>query len=148
MSLKEKMTTEMKEAMKSRDQLRLDTLRMIISSIKNREIEKKDDLDDKEIISLLGTQIKQRKESIELYRKGGRDDLADKEEQEIAILKDYMPEELGEDELEKIIRSAIEDSGASSMADMGKVMKTVVPKTTGRADGKVVNEMVKKLLSS
>ena len=147
MSIKERISTEIKEAMKSRDQLRLDTLRMVVSAIKNREIEKKDSLDDKEVVSILGTLIKQRRESVELYGKGGRTDLAEKEEQEIAMLKDYMPEELSETELAEIIKTAIAESGATSMADMGKVMKAVVPKTTGKAEGKVVNEMVKKLLA-
>ena len=147
MTLKQQLTEDMKAAMKSRDQFTLDTIRMVISSVKNNEIDKKGDLSDEAVCALMGTLVKQRKEAALLYKKGGRDDLAEKEEQEIDILKAYLPEEMGEDELSKVVETVIAETGASSMADMGKVMKAVMARVAGRADGNLVSSLVKKHLA-
>ena len=147
MGLKSKITADITIAVKGRDQFTVDALRMVISAVKNKEIEKKADIDDKAIISLLSTLVKQRREAAELYRKGNREELAAKEEKEIELLKKYLPEALSDDELVKIVAGAAEEVGASSLADMGKVMKAVMVKVAGRADGTVVSDLVKKQLS-
>ena len=141
--LKEQIEEDVKKAMKSRDQLKLDTLRMVVSTIKNKEIEKKGSLDDGTVSSIVSTLVKQRREAAELYRKGQRDDLAEKEEQEIVFLKEYLPEEMSEDELGKVIDVVIEEEKASSAAHMGQVMKMVMSRVAGRADGKVVSNLVR-----
>jgi len=145
--IKEKIDSDLKEAMKSSDSLRVSTLRLIKSAIKNKEIEKGKALTDDEIIQLLNSLVKQRVESVQMYRKGNREDLAEKEEAEIEILKSYMPEPLSDQEIKDIIQQAITETGATSMKDMGKVMKFVMGKVKGRADGKKVNEMVKQMLA-
>ena len=147
MGLKSEITADITKAVKARDQFTVDALRMVISAVKNKEIEKKADIDDKAIISLLSTLVKQRREAAELYRKGNREELAAKEEKEIELLKKYLPEALSDDELVKIVAGAAEEVGASSLADMGKVMKAVMAKVAGRADGTVVSDLVKKQLS-
>ena len=147
MGLKSRITEEITAAVKGRDQFKVDTLRMVISAVKNKEIEKKADIDDKAIISILTTQVKQRREAADLYRKGDREELAAKEEKEIELLKTYLPEALSDDELVKIIAGTADEVGASSLADMGKVMKAVMAKVAGRADGTVVSDLVKKQLS-
>jgi len=147
MGIKDKITADVKAAMKRRDQETVDTLRMVVSAIKNGEIEKKSDLDDAAIISLLSTLVKQRREAAGLYRKGDRNDLAEKEEREVEMLKQYMPEEISAGELEGIVADVIKEAGASSMADVGNVMKVVMSKVAGQADGKVVSDIVKAQLS-
>ncbi len=146
MGVKEKIVADMKEAMKAKDMTKVSTLRLLLSEIKNKEIDKKGELTDEEIYALIQKAVKQRKESIEQYRSGGRNDLVQKEEAELKILESYLPEQLSKDELERIIEEAIKETGATTMKDMGKVMKIVMPKVKGRADGKIVNEMVKKKL--
>ena len=147
MSLKDRLMQDMKEAMKARDQLRLSTLRLLISEIKNKEIDSKGELKDEDILSIIQKAVKQRQDSIAQYEKGGRQDLADKEKAELEILKAYLPEELSQEEILKIIDEAIAATGASSPKEMGKVMKEVMPKVKGRADGKLVNELVRKRLA-
>jgi len=147
MSLKDKILQDMKEAMKARDQLRLSTLRLLVSQIKNREIDAKGELKDDEVLALIRKEVKQRLDSISQYEKGGRQDLADKERAEMEILKAYLPEELSREALLAIIDEAISATGATSPKDIGKVMKEVMPKVKGRADGKVVNELVRKRLA-
>ncbi len=147
MSLKEKILQDMKGAMKARDSLKLSTLRLLVSEIKNREIDAKDELKDDEVLALIQKAVKQRQDSINQYEKGGRQDLADKEKAEMVILKAYLPEELSQEELLTIIDEAVSATGASSPKEMGKVMKEVMPKVRGRADGKEVNELVRKRLT-
>lgn len=147
MSLKERLKADMKEAMKAKDKVRLSTIRMINSLIKNAEIEKRGELTDEEIIQLLMKYAKQRKESIEMYEKGGRQDLVEKEKAELAIVESYLPEQMSEEEIREIVKKAIEEVGAESVKDMGKVMKIVMPKVKGKADGSLVNKIVKELLS-
>ncbi len=146
--IKKKLQDDVKAAMKSRDQLTLDTLRMVLSAIKNKEIEKKADIDDSVISSLISTLVKQRREAAELYRKGDREELAQKEEKEIVLLQAYLPEEISKDEICRIVDDGLKEAGANSLADMGKAMKVVMAKVAGRADGKVVSEVVREKLSS
>ncbi|HIJ60799.1 MAG TPA: GatB/YqeY domain-containing protein [Nitrospirae bacterium] len=146
MSILAKIDSDLKEALKNKQELRLSTLRLIKASIKNKSIEKQSPLSDEEIQALLSGQIKQRKDSIEQYNKAARQDLANKEQQEIDIIKNYLPEELTPQEIDKIIESAIRESKATNSSDIGKVMKIIMPKVRGKADGKYVNERVKALL--
>lgn len=146
--LRDRISEDMKKALKSRDKLTLDTIRMVLSAIKNKEIEKKRNLDDSLVEALISTLVKQRREAAELYRKGDREELAQKEEKEIAILKAYLPKALSEAELIAIIDAAISETGASSPAEMGKVMKLVMSKTAGKAEGKIVGALVRKQLSA
>jgi uncharacterized protein len=138
----------LKEAMKSRDELRVSVIRMMKASLKNKEIEKMGSLADEDILSTLSTMAKQRRESIEQYTNAGRADLAEKESKELAIVQSYLPKQLSPEELDRLISSAISESGAKSAAEIGKVMKVLMPHTKGVADGKAVNQRVKELLGS
>lgn len=148
MSLNEQLIEAMKTAMKARESLRLNAIRLIRTAIKNREIDERRELDDQEVIGVLSTLVKQRKESAQVYREGGRPELAEKEEQELAIIQEFLPTQLGEEEIRAIIEAAVSETGAASMKDMGKVMKVVTGKTLGRADGRLVSELVKARLSA
>lgn len=147
MPLKARINDDLKGAMKAKDALRVDCLRLILSTVKNREIEKRGELDDAEVLKVLGTLAKQRAESIEMYRQGGRSDLVAKEEAELQIVQAYLPKALSEAELAALVAEAIAESGAAGPKDMGKVMKAIGPKVAGRADGKAVSEAVKAKLS-
>ena len=147
MGIKERLMEDMKEALRSKDKIRLSTIRMINSLIKNAEIDKRGELTEEEIVQLLRKYAKQRKEAIEMYEKGGRQDLVEKEKRELEIVESYLPEELSEEEIRKLVREAIEEVGASSPKDLGKVMKVVMPKVKGRADGSLVNRIVREMLS-
>lgn len=149
MTLKEKITADLKEAMKSGDTLKRDTLRMLESMIKNAEIEKmkkEKGLDEKEIIEVLARAVKQRQESVVQYGKGGRLDLAEKEKKEIEIISAYLPEQLGEEKIRGIIKEVITTTGASFKADIGKVMGQAMGKLRGQADGNVVKRIVEEEL--
>ena len=147
MSIKEQIAGDVKSAMKAREKLKLETLRMTLAAIKNKEIEKKAELDDRGAVALISTLVKQRREAAGMYRDAGRDELADKEEEEITFLKGYLPKELSREDLIAAVDAVIEESGASSMADMGNVMKGVMAKVDGQAEGRMVNEVVKERLS-
>ena len=147
MSLEGRITTAMREAMKARQADRVATLRMAMAAATNRRIELGHPLTDSETIGVLDKQVKQRRESAELYRAGGRPELADQEEAEIAILVEFLPVALAEAELDALIAAAIAETGASGPADMGKVMGKLVPQTTGRADGRMVSDKVRAALS-
>ena len=150
MTISERITQDVTAAMKARDEHRLSTLRMVKSAIKNKEIDKRAPLDDQEALAVLSTLIKQRKDSIEQFTKGGRKELADKEAAEIVIIEGYMPKAAGEEEIASVVRSAISEMGTPTMKDMGAVMKNSMAKFAAsgtRVDGKVVSETVKKLLS-
>lgn len=138
----------MKTAMKAGEPLKTGCLRMLIAEIKKREIDKKAPLDVGEIQKTVSTLIKQRNDSIDAFLKGGRQDLADKEKLEIDVLKIYLPTQLSEAEVEAIVVAAIQETGAKVPQDVGKVMKAVLAKAEGRADGKMVNELVRKKLQS
>jgi hypothetical protein len=147
-TIPQRLDAELKEALKSRNELKLSVLRMIKASLKNKEIEKMGPLSDEEIISVLSSMAKQRKESIEQFSAAGRSDLAEKETKELEIVRSYLPAQLSPEELDRIICSAIRECNASAPGDMGKVMKIVAPLTKGKADGKVVNHRVKALLGA
>lgn len=134
-------------AMKSGDAVTLSTLRLLLAALHNEEIRLRRDLAPEEIQRIVATLTKQHNEAIELYRQGKRDDLAQKEETELAVLKRFLPQPLSEDEVKDLIRASIAEAGASGIQDLGKVMKLVMPKVSGRSDGKRVNELAKALLN-
>ncbi|MGG1516751.1 GatB/YqeY domain-containing protein [Paenibacillus oryzisoli] len=146
MSLADRLNEDMKQAMKSQDKFKLSVIRMVRSTIKNSEIDLKRSLDDNEVLEVLTREIKQRKDSLQEFTKAGRDDLADNLKTELAILAEYMPQQLSEEEVKAIVQQTIQQIGASSKADMGKVMTALMPQVKGRADGKVVNQLVQQLL--
>ncbi len=148
MSLKARLTEAMKEAMKAKDSARLGTIRMALAAVKNREIDSRAELDDQAVIGVLSTLAKQRRESAEAFRQGDRLELAEKEEQELTVIQEFLPAQLGEAEIRQIIEAAVAETGAASMKDMGKVMKIVSAKTAGQADGRLVSELVKSRLAS
>jgi uncharacterized protein len=147
MSLRDRLTEDLKLAMKARDQLRMDVIRMIKAAVLNKEVEMKKDLDDAEMSRIMTTMIKQRKESVEQYERGNRAELAAKERQEISIIESYLPKALSADELARIVEAVIRETGASSLKDMGGVMKAVMSRVAGQpVDGKHVSELVRSKL--
>jgi uncharacterized protein len=148
MAFIDKISADLTAAMRAKQQLRLDTLRMAKAALMNREIEKKRPLDDAEAQQVIVGMIKQRRDSIEQYRGGGRPELADKEQSEITILEDYLPPPIDAAELERLVDESIAEAGATSPKDMGRVMKGVMARVAGRAaDGKVISELVKRKLA-
>jgi len=147
MAIRETVEADIKTAMKAGDKARLDALRMIKSEFRKKEIDEKiTALDDDQMIGLLTRLAKQRQDSIEQYKTGGRQDLVDKEGAELALIQAYLPAQMGEAELKAIIAKAVADSGASTGKDMGKVMALLMPQVRGKADGKLVNQLVKAAL--
>ncbi|MBA4547757.1 GatB/YqeY domain-containing protein [Thermoactinomyces intermedius] len=146
MSLTNQLDQEMKMALKNKDKQKLSTIRMLKSAIKKEEIDKKRPLNDDEIISVIMREVKQRKDSLAEYKAAGRDDLAEKEQAEIDILSAYLPEQMSEEELKALVQQVIEEVGAGSKADMGKVMSAIMPKVKGRAEGRLVNRLVQEAL--
>lgn len=146
MSLKAEIQEAVKIALKSGDAVTLSTLRLLLSALHNEEIKVRKELTADEIQKTITTLCKQRNEAIELYRKGGREELAQKEEAELSVLKRYLPQPLSEDEVAALIRASIDEAGAKGIGDLGKVMKLLMPKVSGRSDGKRVSEMAKALL--
>ena len=132
----------MKEAQKARDSLTLNTIRCVISEIKNREIDLRRELDDEEITSLVSTQIKKRKEAATLFDKGGRTDLSEKENQEMVILQKYLPDQVSEEDLKNRIQEVILELGIVDIKDLGMVMKTIIPEFKGRADNGLIKNLV------
>lgn len=149
MTLRERLDADMKEAMRAKDQLRLDTVRAVKSAIKYREVQgdKAVVLAEPEILQVLGSEIKKRRDSVEQYRAAGREELARKEEAEIALLTGYLPAQLGPEALAALVERTIAQVGAKGPKDMGAVMKALQPEVQGRADGKVVSELVKQKLA-
>jgi uncharacterized protein YqeY len=155
LGLKEQLQEDMRKAAKERDSLALSALRMAVAAVRNREIDavtRKEMpsggvLPDEAILKVIVTMVKQRREAIELYVKGNRPELAAKEEAEIAVLERYLPKALSVAEIEAIVRDVIAETGARGPSDMGRVMKVLMPKVAGRADGKAVNEAVRRLLA-
>lgn len=147
MSLEERLLEEMKLAMKSNDKLRLSTIRMMRSALKNKEIELRRKLEDEEVAKVIQAMVRKGEESVEQFQTGGRMDLVDKEKKEIEILKSFLPQPLSQEEILKIIDQSIQETQASSLKDIGKVMKSVIPKIGGKADGKLINQLVKERLS-
>jgi uncharacterized protein YqeY len=147
MTLKEQLNDAMKQAMKAHDTLRLSAVRMIRSTIQNREIDQKKELDDQGVIEVISTLVKQRRESIRLYQDGNRPDLVEKEEAELAILIGFLPAQLDAAEISELVAKIIRDTGVVSIKDMGRIMKALTPLTAGRADGKMVSDIVRQQLS-
>ena len=150
MSISEQVQKDMTEAMRARDERRLSALRMVKTALKNREVEKRGPLDDKEALQVLNTLVKQRKDSIEQFTKGGRKELADKEAAELKLIESYMPKAAGEEEIVSTVRATIAEMGSPIMKDMGTVMKNVMAKFSAsgaRVDGKQVSDVVKRELN-
>ena len=145
-SIRESLESAIKDAMRARDKDRLGVLRMASSALKQIEIDERTELDEDCVLAVLDKLVKQRNESIQQYREGGRDDLADKEEAEVAILREFLPQPLSDDEIATLIDEAIAETGASSMQEMGKVMGVLKPKMQGRADMSAVSAKVKERL--
>ncbi|HET9606905.1 MAG TPA: GatB/YqeY domain-containing protein [Nitrospira sp.] len=147
MSLRDRLTEDLKLAMKARDQLRMDVIRMIKAAVLNKEVEVKKDLDDAEMSRIMTTMIKQRKESVEQFEKGQRAELAAKERQEISIIEAYLPKALSPEQLDRTVDAVIHESGATSAKDMGAVMKAVMARLAGQpVDGKQVSDLVRSKL--
>jgi len=146
--LKSRITDDMKSAMRAGEKEKLGTIRLMLSAIKQVEVDTRKDLDDAQILSILDKMVKQRRESISLFEKASRNELAEKEQQEIAVIQDYLPEQLGENEINDLLEEAISTTGAETMRDMGKVMGILKPKLQGRADMGAVSAIIKARLSS
>ena len=147
MELKAQLADDLKSALRSGDKLRTSVIRLLTALIKNREVEKRGPLTDAELMQALSASCKQRQEAIEQFRQGHRQDLVDKETAELLILQAYLPTALGPKELQALVQEAIRESQAASPREMGKVMALLMPKVTGRADGKVVSELVREMLT-
>jgi uncharacterized protein len=148
MTFKNKVDREMILAAKATDKIRLSALRMLKNGLHNREIDLKRELNEAEFFQLLSGMVKQRRDSIEQFDRGGRPDLVEKEEAELKVIREFMPVQMSETELDAIIAEAIRETGAAGVRDMGKVMKILMPKVAGKADGKTVGEKVKLILSA
>jgi uncharacterized protein YqeY len=147
MSIKNRLKDDMISAMKNKDKEKLEAIRFIQAAIKKQEVDTRKDLDDAAVIAILMNQSKQRKDSIEQFRKGGREDLATKEEAELKVLQSYLPAQMDAAELEGLVTAALQETGATGMKDMGSVMKAVMAKAAGRAEGSAISEMVKRKLA-
>lgn len=141
--LRDKIAEDMRAAMKAREQTTLETLRMVITSMKNLQVERGHELSDDEVMEVLGREAKRRRESIEAFTAGARAELADREAAQLKVLEAYLPEKLSDDELASLVEEAIAETGASSAKEMGLVMKALMPKVKGRADGTAVSAAVK-----
>jgi len=146
--LQDKIKKDLNQALLAKDVLLVSTLRFLLAEIRNRWIQKQAELADEDIFAVIRSQIKQRKDSIDAYRKGDRNDLADKEEKEMAILSTYLPQQMPAEDLEKIVKETIIEINATGLQDFGKVMGSAIKKVQGKADGSLVAEIVKKLLAS
>ena len=146
MNLKENLLSDIKGALKARESLKLNTIRGLISEIKNREIDLRRELGGDEIISIISTQIKKRKEAAALFKKGGRNDLFEQESQEMVILQEYLPEQVSEDELRRRVQEVITELGIAEMKDLGRVMKVIIPEFKGRADNGQIKNLVAECL--
>ncbi len=146
MALRERLTEEMKEAMKARDDLRLSSIRLIRSAVKNKDIELKREIAEQEIVEVIATLVKQRRESIRLFSEAGRQDLVEKEEKELAVLLGFLPQQLSREAVAELVDRVIAECGAQGGKDMGRVMKALMPHVAGRADGKMVSDIVREKL--
>lgn len=146
MSILERIETEFRGALKAKDERKVSILRMVKASIKNKEIEKRTSLSEDDVYDILNSFVKRGKESVEQFSKAGRSDLVQKEEEELRIIRSFLPEQLSEDDIKRLIREAISEVNAKGVNDMGKVMKVIMPKVKGRADGRLVNNLVREVL--
>jgi hypothetical protein len=142
-SLRDQLESGLKEAMKSGDRVAVSAIRLSLSEIKNAAIDKRRPLEDNEVVNILRSGVKKRQESIEIFAKGNRQDLVDKETAEIKVLEAFLPAALSAEEIEALVAAAIAETGAASMKDIGKVMKAVLPRVAGRADGSEVNKLIR-----
>jgi uncharacterized protein YqeY len=147
MDINAKLNEEIAVAAKAKDKIRLSAIRMLKTALHNKEIDLMRPLNESEILQILSAIVKQRKDSIEQFAKGGRNDLVEKEEAELKVVQEFMPAQMSDEEVETVIKKAIAEAGAVSVKDMGKVMKILMPQLTGKADGKTVGEKVKVFLS-
>lgn len=146
MALRERLSEEMKEAMKAKDSLRLSSIRLIRSAVKNKDIELKREIAEQEIVEVIATLVKQRRESIRLFSEAGRQDLVEKEEKELAVLLGFLPQQLSREAVAELVDRVIAECGAQGGKDMGRVMKALMPHVAGRADGKMVSDIVREKL--
>jgi uncharacterized protein YqeY len=146
MSLTERLNNDMKQAMKKKDKVRLSVIRMVRTAIKNAEIDTKKTLSDDDVIAVLNRELKQRRDSLQAFEQAGRQDLIDEVNQEISVLIEYLPAQMSEDEIRALVKEVIAETGAAGKKDMGKVMSALMPKVKGRADGKLVNQVVQQEL--
>lgn len=146
MTLKDRLTNDLKESMKNKETVRKSVITLIRADIKQYEVDNRVELDDDKILTLIAKQMKQRKDALEEFKKADRTDLIDQTNEEIEVLSFYLPEQLADDELEEIVKKVVAEVGATSMKDMGAIMGKVMPLVSGRADGKRINAMVKKIL--
>jgi len=146
MSLNEKIAQDLKAAIKAKNQIRVSCLRMLKTSVKNKEVENRRKLEDEEIRAIISSSVRKSKEAIEEFRRGNREDLALKETEEINILYEYLPRQLSSEEIEEILREIISDLSASGPKDLGKVMKSAMARMAGEAEGGAVNEIARRLL--
>ena len=147
MSLKERLMADLKDAMKNKDKLRKDVITMVRAAIKQKEVDERVELDDSDILDIISKQLKEKKSSIDEFKKGNREDLVKQTNDEIEILLKYLPEQLSDEELKEIIKKVIDENNITSMKDIGLLMKNVMPLVKGKADGKQVNVIAKELLN-
>ncbi len=147
MSIKDKLMADLKDAMKSHNKLRKDVITLIRSAIKQREVDERIELTDEDILTIISKQLKEKKSSIEDFKKGNREDLVKQTEDEMKILLEYLPKQLSQEDLKEIVKDAIDKENISSMKDIGKLMKAVIPQVKGKADGNAVNKIARELLN-
>ncbi|MFT8362089.1 MAG: GatB/YqeY domain-containing protein [Sporolactobacillus sp.] len=147
MNLIDRLTTDMKDAMKAREKARLSVIRMLKTALHNESIKTGNQLSDEEALAVLTRELKQRKDSLQEFENAGRQDLVDEVSNEIAIVQSYLPEQLSEDDVQSIVDETISEVGAATKADIGKVMKAIMPKVKGRADGSLINRLVRSKLN-
>lgn len=147
MALKERLMEDLKNAMKNKEKSLKDVITLVRAAIKQREVDERIDLNDEDIIDIIAKQVKQKRDSIESFEKGNREDLVAMTQNEIDILMEYLPRQLTEDEVDEIVKSAVDETGANTVKDIGKVMSIVMPKVKGKADGNLVNKIVRQYLS-
>lgn len=148
MCLQGELLKQMNQAVKDGDKLKLSTIRLVRAAVKNKEIELRRELRDEDVVQVISTLIRQRLESIEQFKKGGRNDLVDKEEKELSILRSFMPPQLSREEIKGLVQQVVKELQATGAKDMGRVMKEVIPRVAGRADNRVVSEVVREVLVS
>ncbi|MDO5037080.1 MAG: GatB/YqeY domain-containing protein [Tissierellia bacterium] len=146
MSYKDRLMADLKDAMRNKDKLKKDTITMVRAAIKQKEVDERKDLGDEDILGLISKEVKERRSSIEEFKKGNRQDLVDKTQKEIDLLMDYLPEQLSPEKVEAMVKETIDKKGLSGMKDMGALMAELMPRLKGRADGKLVNQLASKFL--